>query len=260
MTEKIFSMPVRVNDFIANTVHLKNEDLGIYWRLLCFAWENKAQLTSNMEEIYEICKAHDERTKKKVDNILIRFFTFNEVSKCFEQKAQVEEWARVNYLHVVKSENGKLGGRPKANGNLTESKSKALKLIPKPIPNKTKYTEEFEKVWKELTVRVGSKKKSFTSFNQLNEDDKKKVVVNYNFLLSTINDPKYYPHFSSWLNGDRIDEDIQLGEQQIRSLNDLGTDHKYNGFIDGKHQFTYDMGFAKDLVYYNKRGEKIEKT
>ena len=161
MTEKIFSMPVRVNDFIANTVHLKNEDLGIYWRLLCFAWENKAQLTSNMEEIYEICKAHDERTKKKVDNILIRFFTFNEVSKCFEQKAQVEEWARVNYLHVVKSENGKLGGRPKANGNLTKSKSKALKLIPKLIPNKTKYTEEFEKVWKELTVRVGSKKKIF---------------------------------------------------------------------------------------------------
>ena len=257
MTDKIFSMPVRVNDFIANTVHLKNEDLGIYWRLLCFSWENKAQLTSNVEEIYEICKAHDERTKKKVDSILVRFFTYNEISKCFEQKAQVEEWARVNYLHVVKSENGKLGGRPKANGKLTESKSKALILKPIIKLNKHKYTEEFEKVWKDLTVRTGSKSKAFTSFNKLSEENKKKVVENYNFLISTVNDPKFYPHVSSWLNGDRIDEDIQLGEQQIRSLNDLGKDHKYNGFIDGKHHFVYDMGFAKDLVCYDKKGKKI---
>ena len=88
-------------------------------------------------------------------------------------------------------------------------------------------------------------------------ENKKKVVENYNFLISTVNDPKFYPHVSSWLNGDRIDEDIQLGEQQIRSLNDLGKDHKYNGFIDGKHQFIYDMGFAKDLVYYDKKGKKI---
>jgi uncharacterized protein YdaU (DUF1376 family) len=257
MTDKIFSMPVRVNDFIANTVHLKNEDLGIYWRLLCFAWENKAQLTGNMEEIYEICKAYNSETREKVDKILIRFFSFNEVSKCFEQKAQVEEWLRVNKNHVVKSENGKLGGRPKANGKLTETESKALILKPIPILNKNKYTEEFEKVWKDLTVRPGSKSKAFTSFNKLSEEDKTKVVENYNFLISTVNDPKFYPHVSSWLNGDRIDEDIQLGEQQIRSLNDLGKDHKYNGFIDGKHQFVYDMGFAKDLVCYDKKGKKI---
>ena len=255
MTEKIFSMPVRVNDFVANTVHLKNEDLGIYWRLLLFAWENKAQLTRDMEEVYEICKAYDKETQRKVDKILIKFFTYNEVSKCFEQKAQVEEWLRVNKNHFVKSENGKLGGRPKANGKLNESKDKALILTP--ILNKNKYSDEFEKVWKDLTVRVGSKKKAFVSFNKLSEDDKLRVVENYNFLLSTVNDPKFYPHFSSWLNGDRIDEDIQLGEKQIRSLNDLGSDHKYNGFIDGKHQFVYDMGFAKDLVYYDKKGKKI---
>lgn len=255
MTEKIFSMPVRVNDFIANTVHLKNEDLGIYWRLLCFSWENKAQLTSNMEEVYEICKAFNMETKEKVDKILVKFFTFNEVSKCFEQKAQVEEWVRVNKNHVVRSENGKLGGRPKANGKLNESKDKALILTP--ILNKNKYNDEFEEVWKKLTVRVGSKKKAYASFNKLSEEDKLRVVENYNFLISTVNDPKFYPHFSSWLNGDRIDEDIQLGEKQIRSLNDLGKDHKYNGFIDGKHQFVYDMGFAKDLVYYDKKGKKI---
>ena len=128
MTDKIFSMPVRVNDFIANTVH---------WRLLCFAWENKAQLTNNFEEIYEICKAYDAHTKEKVDKILINFFSFNDVSKCFEQKAQVEEWLRVNRTHVIRSENGKLGGRPKANEKLNEIKVICeLRFI---LPSKTKH-------------------------------------------------------------------------------------------------------------------------
>jgi len=255
MTEKIFSMPVRVNDFMASTVNLSNEKLGMYFRLICFAWEDKAQLTQNLDEIYEICKAYDDETKKKVDSLIIKYFEFNEISKCFEQNGQKKEWNRVNKNHVVRSENGKLGGRPKANGNLTESQDKALILTP--ILNKNKYNDEFEEVWKKLTVRVGSKKKAYVSFNKLSEEDKSRVVENYNFLISTVNDPKFYPHFSSWLNGDRIDEDIQLGEKQIRSLNDLGSDHKYNGFIDGKHQFVYDMGFAKDLVYYDKKGKKI---
>ena len=261
MTDKIFSMPVRVNDFMASTVNLSNEKLGMYFRLICFAWEDKAQLTQNLDEIYEICKAQDRETQRKVDSLIIKYFEFNEISKCFEQNGQKKEWHRVNKNHVVKYENGKLGGRPKANGKLNETESKALILKPipiiKPIINKNKYTEEFEKVWKDLTVRPGSKSKAFTAFNKLSEEDKTKVVENYNFFITTVNDPKFYPHVSSWLNGDRIDEDIQLGEQQIRSLNDLGKDHKYNGFIDGKHHFVYDMGFAKDLVCYDKKGKKI---
>ena len=97
-------------------------------------------------------------------------------------------------------------------------------------------------------------------FQKLTKEDKKKVVSKYNFKISTINDPKYYPHVSSWINGDGINEEIQIGEQQIRKLHNLGSDHKYNGYINGKHQFLYDMGFAKDLIYYDNKGEKIEKT
>ena len=33
--------------------------------------------------------------------------------------------------------------------------------------------------------------------------------------------------------------------------------HKYNGFIDGKHQFLYDMGFTKEIVCYDSKGKKI---
>ena len=129
MNDKIFSMPVRVNDFIANTVNLKNEELGIYWRLLCFAWESKALLCNDKEEIYEISKAHDERSKKVVDKILKKFFILDK-DNCYYQKAQREEWKRVNELHEIRSEAGKRGGQ--ANAKQNESKNEAL--IPIPIP------------------------------------------------------------------------------------------------------------------------------
>lgn len=213
MTDKIFSMPVRVNDFIANTVHLKNEDLGIYWRLLCFSWENKAQLTSNMEEVYEICKAFNSETREKVDKILVKFFSFNEVSKCFEQKAQVEEWARVNYLHVVKSENGKLGGRPKANGKLTETESKALIIKPIPILNKNKYIDEFNTFWGECVYKV-SKGQAEKNWLKLPEEIKKnpnELVKKYNSYVSDCKiKGSFIKHPSSWLSAaSYLDEGLQ---------------------------------------------------
>ena len=66
---KIFSKPVRVNDFIANTVNLSNENIGIYIRLLFYAWENKAMLWNIEEDIFEITKAYDKTTQEKVYKI-----------------------------------------------------------------------------------------------------------------------------------------------------------------------------------------------
>ena len=124
--------------------------------------------------------------------------------------------------------------------------------------NKNIYNVDFEYIWENISVKKGSKKKAFIKFRQLNgKVTKEDIVTKYNYLLSTINDPTYYPHLVSWLNGERWNEEIQLGEQAIRKLNGLGVDHKYHGFIDGKHQFLYDMGFAKEIVCYNSKGEKI---
>ena len=124
--------------------------------------------------------------------------------------------------------------------------------------NKNIYNVDFEYIWENISVKKGSKKKAFIKFRQLNgKVTKEDIVTKYNYLLSTINDPTYYPHLVSWLNGERWNEEIQLGEQAIRKLNGLGSDHKYNGFIDGKHQFLYDMGFTKEIVCYDSKGKKI---
>jgi len=164
MSEKIFSKPVRVNDFIANTVNLSNENMGIYWRLLCYSWESKAMLCNNEEDIYEITKAYNEEVREKVDKIISKYFIpyekfklfINEVlenlakykfsenhcmyikkhylnvdSNCYFQKAQWLEWVRVNGNFISQSNAGKIGGQSKANQNSNESE--ALIPILKPI-------------------------------------------------------------------------------------------------------------------------------
>jgi uncharacterized protein YdaU (DUF1376 family) len=211
MTDKIFSMPVRVNDFMASTVNLSNEKLGMYFRLICFAWEDKAQLTQNIDEIYEICKAYDEETKKKVDNLITKYFEFNEIAKCFEQNGQKKEWARVNKVSNVNSENGKLGGRPKANGNRIETETKALIL--KPILNKNKYIDEFNNFWGECVYKV-SKGQAEKNWLKLPEEIKKKpneLVKKYNSYVSDCKiKGSFIKHPSTWLSAESyLDEGLQ---------------------------------------------------
>ena len=43
MTQKLPSMPLFTDKFIAETVHLDNEAIGMYIRLLCFAWTKNAK-------------------------------------------------------------------------------------------------------------------------------------------------------------------------------------------------------------------------
>jgi len=214
MTEKIFSMPVRVNDFMASTVNLSNEKLGMYFRLLCFAWEDKSQLTTNLDEIYEICKAYDKETKKKVDDLIIKYFEFNEISKCFEQKGQKKEWSRVNKVSTVNSENGKLGGRPKKpNENRIETETKALIPILKPKLNKNIYIDEFNTFWGECVYKVskGQAEKNWVKLPEEIKKNPKELVRKYNSYVSDCKiKGSFIKHPSTWFSAESyLDEGLQ---------------------------------------------------
>ena len=233
MNDKIFSMPVRVNDFIANTVNLKNEELGIYWRLLCFAWESKALLCNDKEEIYEISKAHDERSKKVVDKILKKFFILDK-DNCYYQKAQREEWKRVNELHEIRSEAGKRGGQ--ANAKQNESKNEALIPIPIPIlkPNnytnkKIKYSVSFDKFWEGIDSikNRSTKSDSFKQWSKLSEEDKKGLKEKWNHYKKEKGD--YYKACERFL-AKRIFDEISL-EEKVVQFDPLFDVKKYVSFV-----------------------------
>ena len=231
-------MPVRVNDFIANTVNLKNEELGIYWRLLCFAWESKALLCNDKEEIYEISKAHDERSKKVVDKILEKFFILDK-DNCYYQKAQQEEWKRVNELHEIRSEAGKRGGQ--ANNKQNESKSEAPIPIPITIlkPNnytnkKIKYSVSFEKFWEGIDSikNRSTKSDSFKQWSKLSEEDRKDIKEKWDHYKKDKGD--YYKACERFL-AKRIFDEISL-EAVVVNFDPLFEVKKYVSFVErGQH-------------------------
>lgn len=239
---KMWKFGINPDKFIADCVDLTDDEIGKYFRLLCHAWKQEAHLIEDIKRINNI----PENPNMEITKYLLNRF-FKKDKKGYYCPAQLDEWnwATEKSNKATESINKRWSyGRNTNNSNSNNN-------------NKIKYTSDFEDVWNKLSVKRGNKKNSFIAFNKLNEVDKNKIVEKYNFLISTISDPQYYPHFSSWLNGDRIDEDIHLGEQAIRKLNDLGSDHKYLGFNNNKHQFVYDMGFSKENVYYDKKGKKI---
>ncbi len=79
-TNKFHALQLFTDTFAAETVHLTNEQVGIYIRLLCFAWtKNTKPFTTN--SAYRICQCIDDKCHKKVDDILEEFFQIGEIGK-----------------------------------------------------------------------------------------------------------------------------------------------------------------------------------
>ena len=73
VVEKFHALQLFTDTFIAETVHLSNKQVGIYIRLLCFAWTKNAK-AFNTTDAYTICQCRDESCEREVFDILEEFF------------------------------------------------------------------------------------------------------------------------------------------------------------------------------------------
>ena len=73
---KFHALQLFTDTFAAETVHLTNEAIGIYIRLLCFAWTKNAKPFTRISA-ERICQCVDDKCKNTVDDILNEFFKFN---------------------------------------------------------------------------------------------------------------------------------------------------------------------------------------
>jgi len=72
-TNKFHALQLFTDTFTAETVHLTNEEIGIYIRLLSFAWtKNTKPFTT--ESAFRICQCKTQDCKITVMNILYEFF------------------------------------------------------------------------------------------------------------------------------------------------------------------------------------------
>ena len=197
---KFHALQLFTDTFAAETVHLTNQAVGIYIRLLCFAWTKNTKPFST-ESAYRICQCINSDCKAEVDKILQEFFTFKDKNVVYDKctwthKRLEHEWDYLTNKYEERSKAGQKGG-------LASSKIKAPRPTPSPIPN-NKYDEIFESLWSKLNVKKGSKWKAYQFFQKCANEmpDIEQTANIYNIQIKGIENT-YIPHFSTWLSQKR---------------------------------------------------------
>ena len=243
-TNKFHALQLFTDTFTAETVHLTNEKVGIYIRLLSFAWTKNAKPFTT-ENAYRICQCISDDCCINVYEVLEEFFILNTEDKenrnknTWTQKRLVHEHEYLTNKYNARAEAGKKGGLAKR--DLATSKTQAPIPIPKPIPNDNVYSLEFENLWKELKIKRGSKFKAFKEFNKINIEEitNEQMVRMYNNQIKDIEDIKFIPHFSTWLSQRRWEiEDNQEIPDLINRLKALG--YIYKGSEGSFERFSKD--------------------
>jgi uncharacterized protein YdaU (DUF1376 family) len=247
---KFHALQLFTDTFAAETVHLKNEEVGIYIRLLCFAWTKNAKPFTT-ESAYRICQCRTKDCEKIVYRILDEFFklkSFIDNVEKWTHKRLMQEHEYLSNKYKARSEAGRKGGLAKR--DFATSKTQAPIPSPIPIPNKDKYDPQFEQAWQDLSKKRGSKYKAHEiwlklwSKGILKETDFPMLISSYNSQIKEIEDTKFIPHFSTWLSQRRweISEDQDKVRDIIARLKKLGYVH-YS--TDGNFE-----RFSKDGKYY----------
>ena len=202
-TNKFHALQLFTDTFTAETVHLTNEQVGIYIRLLCFAWtKNTKSFTT--ESAYRICQCKTKACEKQVYQILDEFFKLESFLKNIEKwthKRLVEEHAYLVDKYQRRSEAGKKGGLAKRDNATSKNVAPIPRPSPIPKPNNI-YDPQFEKIWNLLDIRRGSKYKAHEIWNKLfyaitvSDEELTKI---FNKQINGVED-KFVPHFSTWLS------------------------------------------------------------
>ena len=112
---KLPKMNLFVDAFNSDTVYLTEEELGLYMRMIFYAWTHDAYLPKDKEIIYCLPKKPNDAL---VDKILKLFWT--EDDKGFYQKRMLKEYQYAMEVSFKASESAK---KRYANAEPTQSKS-----------------------------------------------------------------------------------------------------------------------------------------
>jgi len=198
---KIWKMGISPDNFISDTQDLTNEELGVYFRLLCYAWKKEAYLPKDRERLKRI----GQNCSDKSINYLLETF-FIEDDKGFYCKAQKEEfdWVVEKSEKATESANRRWNKSERIserNANYNHSHSH------------NKYIDDlFDSIWQSIKVKRGTKANGLKAFKKIfknKELPEKDFIINqFNTKCDSVSEKQYIPHFSTWLNSEGWTEEI----------------------------------------------------
>ena len=218
-------------DWLTGTAHLSHQQRGIYITL--YAQSGTLNGKGLPNDFYQLCRIADlydpdiekmEELKKDLMFVINDKFTL--IDGRYHQLRQKKD--RENKVDIVKirQETGKKGGLAKAKQNSSKVSDSDSESI-------------YNNIWSKLSIRRGSKQVAYASWLKSAKDIKPEILIEkYNSLCSQADDPKFIPHFSTWLNQNRWEEE-------------LPTKKETDGFVIQPKKS------HKDYVYAVKKGMRL---
>ena len=200
---KLPKMNLFVDAFNSDTVYLSEEELGLYMRMIFYAWTHDAYLPKDKEIIYCLPKKPNDAL---VDKILKLFWT--EDDKGFYQKRMLKEYQYAMEVSFKASESAK---KRYANAEQTHSDPSATitKTRTTTITNKNIYIDQFNKFWELVNNKV-SKGQASKNYQKLDKEwalQPKELAEAYNDYYNSISEKKYAKQPAFWLSAEKyLDE------------------------------------------------------
>ena len=200
---KLPKMNLFVDAFNSDTVYLTEEELGLYMRMIFYAWTHDAYLPKDKEIIYCLPKKPNDAL---VDKILKLFWT--EDDKGFYQKRMSKEYQYAMEVSFKASESAK---KRYANAEQTHSDPSATitKTRTTTITNKNIYIDQFNKFWELVNNKV-SKGQASKNYQKLDKEwalQPKELAEAYNDYYNSIPEKKYAKQPAFWLSAEKyLDE------------------------------------------------------
>ena len=200
---KLPKMNLFVDAFNSDTVYLTEEELGLYMRMIFYAWTHDAYLPKDKEIIYCLPKKPNDAL---VDKILKLFWT--EDDKGFYQKRMLKEYEYAMEVSFKASESAK---KRYANAEPTHSDPYATKTKTRTITitNKNIYIDQFNKFWELVNNKV-SKGQASKNYQKLDKEwalQPKELAEAYNDYYNSIPEKKYAKQPAFWLSAEKyLDE------------------------------------------------------
>ena len=218
---KLPKMNLFVDAFNSDTVYLSEEELGLYMRMIFYAWTHDAYLPKDKEIIYCLPKKPNDAL---VDKILKLFWT--EDDKGYFQKRMLKEY---NYAMEVSNKASLSAKSRYANAEPTQSEGIATNTITKTI-TKTKdiYIDQFNEFWGLVGNKV-SKGQANKNYQRLDKEwalQPKELAEAYNNYYNSIGEKKFAKQPAFWLSAEKY-----LDEKPKEYSREQEEDYKLKSYI-----------------------------
>ena len=243
-------MNLWIDAFNSDTCFLTNDELGIYFRLIFYAWSKEGYLPNDKEFIQCLCPNPNNINNDKIDKILKLYWTYDgsDWDKGWYQKRLREEYIRAVNTTNQNKLNGSRGGQVTAQRTLSERSSEtvASKSKSKSISNNKVYTSEFNIFWELINNKV-SKGQALRNYSKLDKEwalQPEELASYYNDYYLSIDDKKFAKQPAFWLSAEKyLDEGPKF--ISIKDEDNL----KLQGWVNA---FKNPTNFSKEYAKKNK--------